>query len=153
MLAAAGAGATVVEHGVNATPSKAPQIRHFRLYNGSTVTLGNDGIGVITGPNGRNPRPFATVLPQGRTALGDQPGPSNADLLRQFSVPARTGAAGDVVVALSSAVFDGHPVRHGAGPHAVSAHTTDPRVNAALARVGATAASPLFARVPGRPTG
>ena len=125
----------------------APQDRHFKLYDGSTVTLSPDGIGVITDAKGRNPRPFATVLPQGRSPLGDQPGPSDAALIRQLSVPARAGATSDVVVALTSAVFDGQPVGHGPGPHPLAAHTTDPHVNAALHKVGATTATPLFSTV------
>jgi hypothetical protein len=143
-LAAAGS-----QSAASPSPSPAAKARHFRLYNGSTVTLGNDGIGVITDRRGRNPRPFATVLPQGRSALRDQPGPSTADLLRQFSVPSRVGDAGNVVVVLSSGVFDGHPVSHGPGSRSVAAHTTDPRVNAALKKAGATAASPLFGGIAG----
>ncbi len=126
------------------------QTRHFHLYDGSTVTLSPDGMGVITDAQGRNPRPFATVLPQGISPLGDVPGPSDAALVRQLSLPSHVGATGDILVALTSAVFDGQPVAHGPGPHARAAHTTDAHVNAALHKVGATAASPLFGGVPGQ---
>lgn len=132
----------------NSQAPAAPQPRHFKLFDGSTVTLNPDGIGLITDPQGRNPRPFATVLPQGSSPLGDEPVPSDAALIRQLSVPAHTGATSDVVVVLSSAVFDGQAVGHGPSSHAVAAHTNDSRVNAALHKVGATTASPLFSIFP-----
>lgn len=91
-------GGTAVTAGGTSPPSVAA--RHLTLYNGSTVDLSPNGLGVITGRGGKNPRPFATVLPQGRSALGDRPGPSDSTLLRQFSVPQRTGTTGSVVVAL-----------------------------------------------------
>lgn len=128
----------------------APKTRTFHLYNGSTVTLEPNGFGVITDAKGRNPRPFAIALPQERSPLGDQPGPSDAALIRQFSVPSRVGATSDVIVALTSAVFDGQPVAHGPVPHSQVAHTTDPHVNAALHKVGATTASPLFSGISGQ---
>lgn len=130
--------------------SQEPGTRHLTLYDGSTVTLNPDGIGIITDANGRNPRPFAIVMPQGLSPLGDVPGPSDAALIRQLSIPRRTGATGDVVVALTSASFDGQPVGHGSSPHMQVAHTTDARVNAALHKVGATTASPLFDAVSGQ---
>ncbi len=126
------------------------QTRHFHLYDGSTVTLSPDGMGIITDAHGRNSRPFATVLPQGISPLGDVPGPSDAALIRQLSLPSRVGATSDIVIALTSATFDGQPVTHGPGPHSRAAHTTDAHVNAALHKVGATAASPLFSGVPGQ---
>ena len=125
----------------------APQARQFQLFDGSTVTLGPDGIGVITDPHGRNPRPFATVLPRGRSPLGDVPGPSDVALARQMLASAHAGVTSDVVVALTSAMFDGQPVWNGRGPRAQAAHTTDPHVNAALRKAGATTAIPLFSAV------
>lgn len=130
------------------TPPAVNGIRHFHLFNGSSVTLRPSGLGTITGLYGRNPRPFATVLPQGHSALRDRPGPSTAALIRQFSVPARSGDAGDVVVALTSGMFNGRPVKSGPGPHPVTAHSTDSRVNAALRKVGAVAAGALFGSTP-----
>ena len=128
----------------------APQARTFHLYNGSTVTLGPDGIGVVTDAQGHNARPFATVLQQGVSPLGDQPGPSNLALMRQFSAPVRSGATSDVIVVLTSATFDGPPVGYGRNSKAQAAHTTDPRVNAALHKAGATSATPLFGGVAGQ---
>jgi hypothetical protein len=121
-----------------------PQVRHFTLYDGSQVTLNPDGIGSITDRHGRNARYFATVLPQGQSALGGQVGPSDAALIRQLSVPAHSGATSDVVIALTSATFNGQPIGHGTGPRRITAHTTDSVVNAALHAVGATTAYPLF---------
>ncbi|MDR2984380.1 MAG: S8 family serine peptidase, partial [Nocardiopsaceae bacterium] len=130
------------------TPPGGAGVRHFHLFNGSSVTLQPSGLGTITEPHGRNPRPFATVLPQGHSALRDTPGPSTAALARQFSLPARSGDAGDVVMALTSGVFNGRPVKSGPGPHSVTAHSTNSGVNAALRKVGAVAASALFGGTP-----
>lgn len=143
--ATAATAVTAAAAGGTSPPSAG--VRHFTLYNGSKVDLSPDGLGVITGRGGKNQRPFATVLPHGRSALGDRPGPSNPSLLRQFSVPQRTGPTGSVVLALANGRFDGGPMR-AAGQRAVAAHTTDPRVNAALRAVGASYAVPMFASTP-----
>ena len=144
-------GATAGTASAAAPTPGTPQTRHFTLYDGSTVTLNPDGIGVITDAQGRNPRPFATVLPQAVSPLGDQPGPSDAALIRQLSVPERSGATGNVLVALTSAIFNGQPA--GGNSHAAraqKAQTNDAHVNAALHKVGATTASPLFSSIPGQ---
>jgi hypothetical protein len=114
--------------------------QRFRLYDGSTVTLGSDGLGVRTDPRG-HAHPFAMVLPQGRTALGDRPGPSRTALVDRLSAPPRTGPASDVVIQLSTATVDGRVLAHGRR----AAHTTDAHVNAALRKVGADTMTPLLA--------
>jgi hypothetical protein len=119
-------------------PSPGLGTRQFHLYDGSTVTLGADGMGVRTDTRGRQ-HPFAMVLPQARSPLGDQPGPSRDALLSRLSAPRREGATGDVVLGLPTARVDGAPAGHGRR----AAHTTDARINAALHRVGATTAAPL----------
>src|SRR5215831_6004345 len=118
--------------------SPAAGTQQFRLYDGSNVTLGADGLGVRTDARGRQ-HPFSMVLPQARSPLGDHPGPSRDALISRLSAPRRQGATGDVVLGLPTAQLDGAPVGHGRR----AAHTTDARVNAALHRVGATAAAPL----------
>jgi hypothetical protein len=130
-----------------APPPATPAVgdaQRFTLYDGSKVTLGPDGLGTRTDASGKNTRPFAMVLPQGRTALGDQPGPSREALLRRLSVLQRTGTTGDVLVGLSAAQLDGKAL--GSGRRA--AHTTDAHVNASLRAVGATTAAPMFATTP-----
>src|SRR5215469_9911717 len=119
-----------------ASPTAGTQ--QFRLYDGSTVTLGADGLGVRTDARGHK-HPFSMVLPQAHSPLGDHPGPSRDALISRLSAPRREGATGDVVLGLPSARLDGAPAGHGRR----AAHTTDARVNAALHRVGATTAAPL----------
>ena len=118
--------------------SPAAGTQQFRLYDGSNVNLGADGLGVRTDARGRQ-HPLAMVLPQARSPLGDHPGPSRDALISRLSAPRRQGATGDVVLELPTAHLDGAPVGHGRR----AAHTTDARVNAALHRVGATTAAPL----------
>ncbi len=120
------------------TPAGAQQ---FTLYDGSKVTLGPDGMGVRTDASGKHSQPFTMVLPQAKSALGDQPGPSRAALMRRLAQPKRAGDTGEVLVELSGAQVDGKVIGHGER----AAHTTDSRVNAALHSVGATTAAPLFA--------
>ena len=125
-----------------AGPPKAPPgSQQFTLYDGSKVTLGPDGMGTRTDASGKHSQPFTTVLPQAKSALGDQPGPSREALLRRLSQPKRSGDTGDVVVGLAAAQVDGKTLGQGRR----AAHTTDTRVNAALHGVGATTAAPLFA--------
>ncbi|HZC73641.1 MAG TPA: S8 family serine peptidase [Jatrophihabitans sp.] len=125
-----------------ASPTAAPLSLH--LYDGSTVKLGADGLGTRSDPERGTSTPVAVPRAQGRTALGDQPGPSKAELLRRFSVPQRSGASGDVVVALAGARIDGARLRAG-GTRA--AHTTSARINAVLRRDQAVSATPLFGGV------
>jgi hypothetical protein len=121
------------------TPPPSSQGQQFRLYDGSTVALGPDGLGTRTDAKGRT-HPFAMVLPQGRTALGDQPGPSRTALIDRLSAPRRSGPASDVIVQLTAGMVDGKPLAHGRR----AAHTTDARVNAQLRRVGADTITPLI---------
>ncbi len=118
--------------------------QQFTLYDGSKVTLGPDGVGVRTDASGKHSSRFAMALPQAKSPLGDQPGPSRAALIRRLSVPQRTGDTGDVVVGLSTAEVDGKALGHGQR----AAHTTDARVNAVLHGIGATSAAALFATTP-----
>lgn len=129
----------------SSAPSTAPGAQQFHLPDGSTVALGPDGLGVRTDSRG-HAHPFAMVLPQGRTALGDQPGPSRTALINRLSAPRRTGPASDVVVQLSAAKVDGRSLGHGRR----AAHTTDAHVNAGLHQVGADTMTPLLA-APGMP--
>jgi hypothetical protein len=115
-----------------------PGTQQFRLYDGSTVSLGADGLGVRTDAHGRQ-HPFAMVLPQAKSPLGDRPGPSRDALVSRLSAPRRQGATGDIVLGLTTARLDGAPAGHGRR----AAHTTDAKVNAALHRADATTAAPL----------
>ena len=133
-----------VAHGAPPPTPALGDAQRFTLYDGSKVTLGPDGLGERTDPNGKTTRPFAMVLPRGRTALGDQPGPSREALVRRLSVPQRTGTTGDVLVGLAAAQVDGNALGHGRR----AAHTTDARVNTSLLAIGATTAAPLFATTP-----
>ena len=123
--------------GAQATQPNA-QGQQFRLYDGSTVTLGADGLGTRTDAHGHQ-HPFAMVLPQGHTALGDQPGPSRTALLDRLTAPPRSGPASDVVVQLSAGTVDGKALGHGRR----AAHTTDSQVNAQLHKAGADTMTPL----------
>lgn len=124
-----------------------PQAQQFRLYDGSTVALGPDGLGTRTDARGHQ-HPFAMVLPQGRTALGDQPGPSRTALLDRLTAPRRSGPASDVVVQLRGGTVDGKPLGHGRR----AAHTTDAQVNAQLRKAGADTMTPLVpSATPGLP--
>jgi hypothetical protein len=125
-----------------ASPTRAVA-RQFTLYDGSKVRLDPSGMGVRTDPKGGQ-HPFTIVLPQGRTALGDQPGPSREALIQRLATPKRAGATSDVVVGLTSAQVDGKALGHGRR----AAHTTDARVNTALRGLGATSAAPLFTTPP-----
>jgi hypothetical protein len=116
-----------------------PQAQQFRLYDGSTVTLGPDGLGTRTDANGHT-HPFAMVLPKGRTALGDEPGPGRTALLDRLTAPPRSGPALDVVVQFSAGTVDGKPLSHGRR----AAHTTDAQVNAQLRKAGADTMTPLI---------
>ncbi|HWF58319.1 MAG TPA: peptidase S8 [Candidatus Dormibacteraeota bacterium] len=120
--------------------------RNFTLYDGSQVTIGADGIGWRTDPQGHR-HPFTVTVPSGRSTLGDTAGPSTADLTQQLSVPSRAATAGnDVVVAFTSATATG--ARAGsASPAVQQPQTSDPALTQALHRVGATSLRPFFTGV------
>src|SRR5437868_1089027 len=67
--------------------------RTYKLYDGSTATVGTDGIGWRTDKNGRDGRPFTLTLPGGKL--------NDLAILRQLSVPKRSGAAGRVLVTVA----------------------------------------------------
>ena len=143
---ATGVAAAAPAPGVQASQPSQPT-QQFRLYDGSTVTLGPDGLGTRTDADGHR-HPFAMVLPQGRTALGDQPGPSRTALLDRLTAPRRTGPASDVVVQFTSGTVDGKSLGHGRR----AAHTTDAQVNAQLRKAGADTMTPLVpSATPGLP--
>ena len=120
--------------------------QNFTLYDGSRVTVGPDGIGWRTDPRGRR-HPFTMTIPTGRSTLGDTPGPSNADLVQQLSVPSRGTTAGhDVVVAFATATATGSRTGTGAAA-SQQPQTSDPRLTQALHRVGATSLRPFFTGV------
>ena len=68
------------------------------LYDGSTVTIGRDGLGAIKDARGRS-RPFSIVRPAGHSALGHSWTPDTREIARRASLPQRGAfAPGDVIV-------------------------------------------------------
>lgn len=112
----------------------------FRLYDGSTATLGPDGLGARTDASGRM-HPLTMMRPAGRSAMGGW-GPDARSIIKRASLPDRGRfVPGEIVVALDAA-----PVASSAAaPGNAGVLTGDRGVDAALRGVGAVAARPLVA--------
>ncbi|HZT09833.1 MAG TPA: hypothetical protein VFB09_02240, partial [Actinomycetota bacterium] len=108
----------------------------FRLYDGSTVTLGPDGFGSRTDPSGRM-HPLTMMRPAGRSAMGGF-GPDARSIIKRASLPERGRfVPNELLVALENA-----PAAASGKAHVL---TGDPGTDAALRGVGAISARPLVA--------
>lgn len=128
--------------------ANAGQVQKFKLYDGSTVEVGSDGMGWRTDASGRHRQPFTALGPQGVSALGDRPGPDRNQLIKQLSTKQHgLSVPGAVVVALSDATVDGARTASPNGHQLRAAHTTNAQVNNALRAVKATSMEALFGAV------
>lgn len=118
------------------------------LYDGSTLTLGQDGFGVRTDIHGRN-HPFLMMRPQGRSAMGGW-GPDTRSIVKRASLPERGRyVPGEILVAV-----DGAPSGFfGNGATASELLTGDRAADDALRAVGAISARPLAPSLSGRISG
>jgi len=109
----------------------------FTLYDGSTVTLGQDGFGVRKDAKGRN-HPFSMMRPAGHSAMGDAWGPDARAIIRRASLPQRGRYAPDeILIELAHAPAASANDMRGAG---VARLTGDASADLALRTLGAVSA-------------
>src|SRR5262245_57074977 len=114
----------------------------FRLYDGSTVTLGADGFGARTDTSGRM-HPLTMLRPAGRSAMGGF-GPDARSIIKRASLPERGRfVPGELLVALEN------PSSISAAAREADVLTGDPAADGALRGAGAISARPLVAASPG----
>src|SRR4051812_39691574 len=91
---------------VVAAPGKDSGTKTFQLPDGSSATLGPDGLGFRRDAQGNHARPFSILRPSGQSPLGSF-GPSDLELQRRIAVPHRPMAGGgSVVVTFANAAVE-----------------------------------------------
>ncbi len=134
------AAAALAQRVANAAEQRGTPADTFRLYDGSTVTLGADGFGARTDANGRM-RPLIMMRPAGRSAMGGW-GPEARSIVKRASLPDRGRfVPGEILVALDAA--SAGTISPELGNE--DALTGDLDADAALRGVGAVSARPLLA--------
>ncbi len=137
--------------GATATPgaAEAPEgAKTYVLFDGSTATIGPDGLGFRKDVRG-GVRPVFIQRLEGRSAMGGDWGPDEEAIIRRLSLPDRgLYASGEVLVVLarSAAPFSAAAGRAGS-------LTGDSAVDAALRKEGAVAARPLAPAARGATSG
>jgi hypothetical protein len=116
----------------------AAHTKTFFFGDGTSATIGADGMGWRQDAAGRFGRPVALMLPQGRSAIASF-GPSDLAIERRLTMGStRAYVPGRIVVVFSPGIrFSA------AGPHA-SAVTNDSQVNQVLRDLRPTSVKPLF---------